>query len=66
MHAHDVSSVLDESGVCVRSGHHCAQPLMGVLKIPACARMSFGVYTTRSDIDRAMEALRKAKAVFGL
>ncbi|MBS3148150.1 cysteine desulfurase [Candidatus Woesearchaeota archaeon] len=66
MHAHDVSSVLDESGVCVRSGHHCAQPLMGELKIPACARMSFGVYTTRSDIDRAMEALRKAKVVFGL
>lgn len=66
MHAHDVSSVLDERGVCVRSGNHCAQPLMAALKIQSCARMSFGVYTTKEDIDRAIDALRKAKEVFGL
>jgi cysteine desulfurase/selenocysteine lyase len=66
MHAHDVSSVLDEEGVCVRSGHHCAQPLMSVLNIPACARVSVGVYTTKDDIDKFLKALKKAKEVFGL
>lgn len=66
MHAHDVSSVLDEQGVCVRSGHHCAQPLMYVLKIPACARVSVGVYTTKDDIDKFLKALNKAKEVFRL
>jgi cysteine desulfurase/selenocysteine lyase len=66
MHAHDVSSVLDEEGVCVRSGHHCAQPLMSVLNIPACARVSVGMYTTKDDIDKFLNALKKAKEVFGL
>ena len=66
MHAHDVSTVLDEQGVCVRSGHHCAQPLMGVLGIPACARISIGVYTTKEDIDKFLAALQKAKKVFRL
>lgn len=66
MHAHDVSSVLDEQGVCVRSGHHCAQPLMSVLKIPACARISVGVYTTKDDIDKFLNALKTAKEVFRL
>lgn len=66
MHAHDVSSVLDENGVCVRSGHHCAQPLMSVLKIPACARVSIGVYTSKDDVDKFLKALKKAKEVFRL
>ena len=66
MHAHDVSTVLDEQGVCVRIGHHCAQPLMGVLGIPACARISIGVYTTKEDIDKFLAALQKAKKVFRL
>ena len=66
MHAHDVSSVLDEQGVCVRSGHHCAQPLMSVLNIPACARVSVGIYTTKNDIDEFLIALNKAKVVFRL
>jgi len=66
MHAHDVSSVLDEEGVCVRSGHHCAQPLMSVLKIPSCARVSVGIYTTKDDIDNFLKALKTAKEVFRL
>lgn len=66
MHAHDVSSVLDEESVCVRSGHHCAQPLMSVLKIPSCARVSVGIYTTKDDIDKFLEALKIAKEVFHL
>jgi len=66
MHAHDVSSVLDEEGVCVRSGHHCAQPLMSVLNIPACARVSVGIYTTKDGIDKFLNALKKAKEVFHL
>lgn len=66
MHAHDVSSVLDENGVCARSGHHCAQPLMSVLNIPACARVSVGIYTTKDDIDKFLKALSKAKEVFRL
>lgn len=66
MHAHDVSSVLDEQGICVRSGHHCAQPLMSVLNIPACARVSVGMYTTKDDVDKFLKSLKKAKEVFGL
>lgn len=66
MHAHDVSSVLDEEGVCVRSGHHCAQPLMSVLKIPACVRLSVGVYTSKDEIDKFFRALNKAIGVFRL
>ena len=66
MHAHDVSSVFDDLGVCVRSGNHCAQPLMGVLGISSCVRLSFGIYNTKDDVDKFMTALQKAKKVFGL
>ena len=66
MHAHDVSTVLDEKGICVRSGNHCAQPLMDVLGIAACARISVGIYTTKQDIDAFLSALKKAKKVFKL
>ncbi|RMD58226.1 cysteine desulfurase [Candidatus Woesearchaeota archaeon] len=66
MHSHDVSSVLDDFGVCVRSGQHCAQPLLEKLGIPACARISFGIYNDKSDVDSFIKALLRAKEVFGL
>ena len=66
VHAHDVSEILDRHGVAVRAGHHCAQPLMERLGIPATARASFGVYTTPEEIDRLVEGLHDARKVFGL
>jgi cysteine desulfurase/selenocysteine lyase len=66
IHAHDVSEILDRHGVAVRAGHHCAQPLMDRLGIPATARASFGVYTTPEEIDRLVEGLHDARKVFGL
>jgi len=66
IHAHDVSEILDRHGVAVRAGHHCAQPLMERLDVPATARASFGVYTTPEEIDRLVEGLHDARKVFGL
>ena len=66
VHAHDVSEILDRHGVAVRAGHHCAQPLMDRLGVAATARASFGVYTTREEIDRLVEGLHDARRVFGL
>ncbi len=66
VHAHDVSEILDRHGVAVRAGHHCAQPLMERLGIPATARASFGVYTTPEEIDRLVEGLEDARKVFEL
>jgi len=64
VHAHDVSEILDRHGVAVRAGHHCAQPLMNRLGIAATARASFGVYTTREEIDRLVEGLDDTRRVF--
>ena len=66
VHGHDVAEILDRHGVAVRSGHHCAHPLMDRLGVPATARASFGVYTTRDEIDRLIAALHDARRVFGL
>ena len=66
VHAHDVSEILDRHGVAVRAGHHCAQPLMDRFGITATARASFGIYTTREEIDRLVEGLHDARRVFGL
>jgi cysteine desulfurase/selenocysteine lyase len=66
IHAHDVSEILDRHGVAVRAGHHCAQPLMDRLGIAATARASFGVYTTKEEIDRLVDGLDDARKVFGL
>jgi len=64
VHAHDVASVLNEFGVCVRSGHHCAQPLMERLDVPATSHASFYVYNSRGDVDRLVEAIRKVQEIF--
>lgn len=63
-HAADLSAVLDMEGIAIRAGHHCAQPVMTRFGVPATARISLGVYSTRDDIDRAVEALQKAARLF--
>jgi cysteine desulfurase/selenocysteine lyase len=64
IHAHDISQVVDEYGVCVRAGHHCAKPLMRVLGVPATTRASFYVYNDESDVDALVEALAAAERFF--
>jgi cysteine desulfurase / selenocysteine lyase len=66
MHPHDIAEICDREGVCIRAGHHCAQPLMRMLGVAATARASFHVYNSREDVDRLVDALRKARAVFKL
>jgi cysteine desulfurase/selenocysteine lyase len=66
VHPHDVSEILDRHAVAVRAGHHCAQPLMERLGVPATTRASLAVYNTREEIDRLVEGLHDAKRVFGL
>ena len=65
LHPHDISQILDEYGVCVRAGHHCAKPLMRQLGVNATARASLGLYNDESDIDRFADALAEAGAFFG-
>lgn len=61
VHAHDVAEILNRAGVCVRSGHHCAQPLMQVLDVPATVRVSTYLYNDERDIDRLIEALQMVR-----
>ena len=64
IHAHDLATILDREGICVRAGHHCNQPLMERLGVPATTRASFYVYNTRSEIDALIRGIEKAKAIF--
>ena len=64
VHPHDIGTALDFDGVAIRAGHHCAQPLMSVLGVPATARISFYFYNTLEEVDAAMRALEKANAYF--
>jgi cysteine desulfurase/selenocysteine lyase len=64
VHPHDVSTALDAGGVCVRSGHHCAQPLMRAMGVPATVRASLWVYTTLVDVERLVAAVHAAYARF--
>jgi cysteine desulfurase/selenocysteine lyase len=66
MHPHDIAELADRSGVCIRAGHHCAQPLMRCLGVSATARASLGVYNGRSDVDALIGALVAGREVFGL
>jgi cysteine desulfurase/selenocysteine lyase len=66
IHAHDLASLLDLEGVCVRAGHHCTMPLMDKMGWPATARASFYLYNTQDDIDVLIAALEKAAGVFRL
>ena len=64
VHPHDVASILDSEGVCVRSGNHCAQPLMRFLGIDSTCRASFYIYNTKDDVDKLVKALDKAYGMF--
>jgi cysteine desulfurase/selenocysteine lyase len=64
MHPHDIAELLDRDNVCVRAGHHCAQPLMRALGVPATARASFGPYNQRADVDALIESIVRARSVF--
>ena len=64
VHPHDVASILDSEGVCIRSGNHCAQPLMRFLKIDSTCRASFYFYNTKEDVDKLVQALNKAYGMF--
>ena len=65
VHPHDVGTILDREGVAVRAGHHCCQPLMARLGVPATARASLALYNTREDVDALVSALRTVQEVFG-
>jgi cysteine desulfurase/selenocysteine lyase len=63
-HPHDIGTVLDGEGIAIRAGHHCAQPLMNRMGVPATARASFSLYNTRGDVDHLVAALRKTSELF--
>lgn len=65
IHPHDLATILDDENICIRAGHHCAQPLMRRLNLPATARASFYVYNDESDVDALVGALEQAKRIFG-
>ena len=64
IHPHDLATILDERGVCIRAGHHCAQPLMRRLEVAATARASFYVYSTEADVDALVSGVREAQRIF--
>lgn len=65
VHPHDIGTILDEDGVAIRAGHHCAQPLMETLSVPATARASFGVYSDERDVERLLRGIARVKRIFG-
>jgi cysteine desulfurase/selenocysteine lyase len=65
IHAHDLGTILDSEGIAIRTGHHCAMPVMDFYGVPATARASLAFYNTRAEIDRLATSLRKAREVFG-
>ena len=65
VHPHDLGTILDDEGVAVRTGHHCAMPVMDFFDVPATARASFGCYSDDADIDQLVRALGRAREVFG-
>ncbi|MGZ8832660.1 MAG: aminotransferase class V-fold PLP-dependent enzyme, partial [Thermoanaerobaculia bacterium] len=64
VHPHDIGTVLDQDGIAIRTGHHCAQPLMARFKVPATGRASFGLYNTREEADVLADGLRRVVEVF--
>ena len=65
IHPHDLGTILDEENVAIRAGHHCAQPLMDYLGIPATARASFGLYSTEEDLDALLAGIARTRRIFG-
>jgi cysteine desulfurase/selenocysteine lyase len=64
IHAHDIGTIMDSRGIALRSGHHCAMPLMDFFGVPATSRISLSFYNTKEEIDRCIEALNRVKEVF--
>ncbi len=64
IHPHDIGTILDREGIAIRTGHHCAQPVMQRFRIPATARASFAMYNTRAEVDALVEGIQKVKEVF--
>ena len=65
VHPHDVATILDEEGVAIRAGHHCAQPLMDYFGVPATARASFGIYSDSNDIEALIKGVHRVTRIFG-
>jgi cysteine desulfurase/selenocysteine lyase len=65
IHPHDLGTILDESNVAIRAGHHCAQPLMDYLGVPATARASFGLYSTDADVEALLKGIARTLKIFG-
>ena len=64
VHPHDIGTILDQEGVAIRAGHHCAQPVMERFGIPATARASFAFYNTHEEVDRLIQGIYKVREVF--
>ncbi len=64
IHPHDIGTILDREGIAIRTGHHCAQPVMQCFKIPATARASFALYNTRAEVDALVSGIQRVKEVF--
>ena len=64
VHPHDIAQILDEDGIAVRAGHHCAMPLHQKLKLPATARASFYIHTSTAEVDTLVKGLNRAKSIF--
>ena len=65
IHPHDLGTILDEENVAIRAGHHCAQPLMERLGVPATARASFGLYSDEADVAALIRGIERTKRIFG-
>jgi cysteine desulfurase / selenocysteine lyase len=64
-HPHDIGTIMDQEGIAIRTGHHCAQPVMDRSGVPATARASFGLYNTREEVDVLIKGISKVLEVFG-
>jgi len=65
VHAHDIGTILDQEGIAIRTGHHCAQPVLQRFGVPATARASLAFYNTRGEIDALVRGIRKVTELFG-
>jgi cysteine desulfurase / selenocysteine lyase len=64
VHPHDIGTILDQEGIAIRTGHHCAQPVMLCFGIPATARASFALYNTKDEVDALAAGIKKVQEVF--
>jgi cysteine desulfurase/selenocysteine lyase len=65
IHPHDIGTILDSEGIAIRTGHHCAMPVMEYFGLPATARASFGCYSNAQDVERLVQGVRNVREMFG-